>query len=919
MFDFLFKRSANKRSSQQAALSAQVLAAKQQEQAQVQEQSASRRAEQLARAKGLVGDEAGAVALILSSEFADARLAAAEHVHSQAALEQVRQAMRNTDRRVSKLVQGRLDLLRHEQAEQQRAQAAVDTATTLLADPKLSPNQVAELDRSWLTIKAGPQPAEQFTRLREELGRRLLAQVQLQREVIDTVSELRRLSGSLGTVTQDAGSAIEAEVNAQAEAVARLAQACAAQRDHAEHASLPKGLLVELTQAQAEAGAQASAALTLFAAQRAAVDARQAALAAWAEADIASLDAKQLKREWQTLPAVREQEKAAALNQEFAALLARFPQPVAVEAAPQAAVAAQPNSDEAADGGAAPGKGGSEARQPKQSREVSPQFLEALDGLEAALQQGLLQVASEHDKTLRDKAGAGKLSPAQAERLAAARAEFKRLADWARWGGNVSREELVKAAEDLAAQQLAPNELAKKVGSLRERWKSLDTLSGHAPKALWERFDAACSLAYAPAAAHFRQLAEERQNNAAKAAELIVEAVRLATAVEGGEGGEGSAAPDLKQLAADSQRLRQAWSRLGTIDRKEKKRLDGEFAAVWERLSAPLSRQREIEIARREQLIAEVGQLKPMERNTVDMLRVLQEKWQEQARALPLDRRVEQALWQRFRAACDEIFAKRKESASAADQERRANLHAMEAVCAGLEAAAAQAGENEGQGSDERRKAAIAAALREARDAWHAIGPAPRASEQKIEERFQAAQAALQAQADAIGRRADAALANALRDKLRLCQELEARLASVDAAAGAPSGEWAARWTVLPALAALHEKVLHGRFAAALAALTGPEQARREYAAQLEENRAALRSEVLRLEIVAGIDSGAEFARERLQMQVEVLQSSLKSGQKPASQAAQLSALCSLAALADARTVSRIEVLLRRLGATEAQ
>src|ERR1700712_2375589 len=132
MFDFLFKRSANKRSSQQTAVTAQVLATKQQEQAQVQEQSASRRAEQLARARELAGNEAGAVALILESEFADARLAAAEHVHSQAMLEQVRQAMRNTDRRVTKLVQGRLDLLRHEQAEQQRAQAAVDAARNLL-------------------------------------------------------------------------------------------------------------------------------------------------------------------------------------------------------------------------------------------------------------------------------------------------------------------------------------------------------------------------------------------------------------------------------------------------------------------------------------------------------------------------------------------------------------------------------------------------------------------------------------------------------------------------------------------------------------------------------------------------------------------------------------------------------------------
>jgi hypothetical protein len=75
-----------------------------------------------------------------------------------------------------------------------------------------------------------------------------------------------------------------------------------------------------------------------------------------------------------------------------------------------------------------------------------------------------------------------------------------------------------------------------------------------------------------------------------------------------------------------------------------------------------------------------------------------------------------------------------------------------------------------------------------------------------------------------------------------------------------------------------------------------------------------LLEEVLRLEIVAGVDSGAEFARDRLKMQVEVLQSSLKSGQKPLTQASQLMQLCAIAALTDARTASRIEALLRRIG-----
>ena len=260
-------------------------------------------------------------------------------------------------------------------------------------------------------------------------------------------------------------------------------------------------------------------------------------------------------------------------------------------------------------------------------------------------------------------------------------------------------------------------ELAKKVGSLRERWKSLDTLSGPAPKSLWERFDAACSVAYAPAAQHFKQLAEERHGNAAKAQELIAETAALAA----------EESTDWKHVASASQRLRQAWTRLGTIDRKEKKRLDAEFGAALDALSKPLDTQRQIETARREQLIVEVGLLKPSERNTVDMLKALQDKWQELAKALPLERRAEQALWQRFRAACDDIFARRKETAHAADHERREHLHAREALCAALETAVVP------EGDDKSRTAFINQLA--ARHARRLERHRPRAARQRSEDR----------------------------------------------------------------------------------------------------------------------------------------------------------------------------------------
>ena len=858
MFDFLFKRSASKPSAPQAvAADPGVIAAA---------QAATRRAEQAAQATALGGDETAAVAFILRSEYADARLAAAAHVHSQAALEQVRQAMRNTDRRVAKLMQARLDLIRHERAEQQKAQTGVDAARRLLGDEQLNPNQVAELDRQWQVVKATPALAEEFAGLRAALALRLGEQVQLQRAMMDALAELRRLP----TAGLDA--------QAAAQAVQRLLAEHALQAAAAERASLPKHLLSDFDAARV----QAEAALLALARYQAAFDARRAALAEWQAQDAAALNGDQLRLAWQSLPRLPDNEAAAELQSQFDAVAASAPAPRKERAA-------------------APAKAEGAPAQPDQRHPADQAFLAALDGMEAALLQGSLHLASEHDKTLRD-AKPGRLAPAQSERLAAVRAEFKRLADWARWGGNVSREELVKAADELPALALPMAELAKKVGSLRERWKSLDTLSGHAPKSLWERFDAACTLAYAPAALHFKQLAEERHGNAAKGQELIAEAQALSAA-----GGS-----DWKQIAAAGQRLRQAWSRLGTIDRKEKKRLDAEFGAALDVLAAPLEEQRQIETARREQLIVEVGLLKPMERNTVDMLRALQDKWQELAKALPLERRAEQALWQRFRAACDEVFAKRKETAHAADHERRDHLHAKEAVCAGLETAVIPDGDDKG------RSAAIGALLREARAAWNAIGPVPRASEPKIEQRYQAALASVQAHADLIAQRAGAAQVNALRDKLRLCQALESAVAQAE---DKPDGAaaWPARWSALPALDTQYERSLHGRFDAALAALTGPDAGRAAYAAALEAQRAQLAQEVLRLEIVAGVDSGAEFARERLKLQVEVLQSSLKSGQKPLSQASQLQQLCAIPALADARTASRIEILLRRIGGAEGE
>ncbi|VXC00370.1 DUF349 domain-containing protein [Massilia sp. 9I] len=822
------------------------------------------REQQAEQLKHLNGDEDTAVAFILSSEFSELRLAAAELVHSRPQLERVHAAMRNLDRRVAKLMQSRLDAIRHHEAELRRGQEALAHGRALLGDELLTPNHVAELDRQWAVITA-PELAPEFDAIRAELGKRLEDQVQLQRAMIDRLADLRQLeSGGLDPTAF--AERLDALSREQADAL--VAQG---------HASLPRALVAEFATEQA----RLSASLATIEQDRAALAAREAALEQWQAQPVAELKADALRKEWQRLPAMPSNGPGAQLQQRFDALLASLPQEVR-----------KPKEARPADAAAKTDK------PPKpQNKGADQHFLDQLDAMEAALQQGSLGTAAELDKSLKESKDRGmRLTPAQSDRLNHVRAELKRLSDWARWGGNVSREELIKSVEALPTQNLAMGELAKKVGSMRERWKALDSLSGAAPRALWERFDAACTAAYAPAAAHFRHLADERHANAARGQALVDEAQAEIARLESGEA-------DWKHVSGTVQRLRTAWSHLGAIDRKDKKRLDQLFTDALNTLQRPLEQQRKGEMAVREQLIEEALALDPNDRHAVDALRDLQARWQEHARALPLERKAEQALWQRFRAACDALFAQRKEHAHAADAERKAHEAAKEALSARLEAAAVEA-----------TPATAGKLLREAAAEWAAIGPVPRAHEARVEKRYHAAVAAVQHHADVARRAAGLALAGAVRDKLRLIQALENAIVNPDAHTN-PS-DWRGRWDALLPLEGGYEPVLRARFDAALGALEGD---RTGYARQLEANRERLLHELLRLEIGAGIDSGAEFARERLKLQVEVLQSSLKSGQKSshkpgqhAGQDAGLRELLALPALLDARTEIRIEHLLTR-------
>lgn len=888
MFDFLFRRTAKK------PIAAQPVT--QPASAEIKSRQEHARQAALTQAGALEGQEAAAVEFILQCGFADARLIAAAFIHSHALQEQVYSAMRNTDRRVARLMQGKIETGMQLAKREQRAQQCLEQARRLLVDAQLMPNQVADLDRDWSAIDASEgQTSQAFEVVRVALHERLACQAQLQRALIDALAELRKIANALDDALPDASADVLDQL------VLTVEQHAAA----AEAPALPKHLLPafrqELDTARQKLAVQQQR-QRLLSARAAALSEWEAALEAGEDpASPSTLDATLLRAQWRALPvspAGQQDSAEAELEARFQIVL-RTAQAGAAPATPAAALSTPVESAELQ-----PAKASEAAPAPVSDshlQELKQRFAGALESMEKALEEGLLQVASEHDKILRSiDIKLCKPSTAQAPRLARARVELAHLMGWARWGGNVSREELLKTAEELPVQQLPPTELAKKIGSLRERWKSLDATAGASSRELWQRFDAACNSAYEPVAHHYRQLSEERQQNAVNAQALLEQLQALSTATQD------AAEADWKSVTQQCQRIQQAWSRQGTIERKEKKRLDAEFAAALATLAEPLARQRAAAIERRERLIAEANEIRADDRTAPETLRALQASWQQQSLLLPLERRDEQALWMRFRSTCDAVFARRKETLLAVDADRLQNLQQKEALCAELEAVT------------EQSPAALRKIMRAMHDGWTRIGHVPRAVEQQLARRFDAALANLQQRIDAIKRAAQSSELDVLQRKLLLCQTLEAAIAqtatnrNVDRdPVQASKKDWAVEWAALAPLAAPLERVLQTRFSAALTALTAADDS--AYTAVLENNRLQLGQELLRLEILLGCDSPPALSRERLRMQVEVLQSSLRAGQPQMTQQEQLVALCALPAATDAQSAERITVLLQKM------
>ena len=847
MFDFLFK----KRSPVTGIEASQLQSPQTEQDKEHAEAKLTDKRNELSKAGSFEGQEEAALAFILQSNFSDARLLAARHIHSQQALTKVSQAMRNTDRRVSKLAQERLANLQNQQKNHQDVQACLAHGQELMQRPFLMANQFSVWDKERQNLHEYDSTLQH---LKLELEQRLLAQADLQRQVMHIAQELGSMVESSLPVDQ---------LNEQLNSYVRQCQEIQA---NALAASLPKNLLSQLTLdlVDTQARLQQLAEANRFIAKR------SAALQAWEKET--HLDLAQVKNEWKQFIGSglkwceAQRQQIEQQEQQLTTLLSR-----ATHADQDLHGRKQTASDSA------------EKNKPAETDVVG-----LLNSLEQALEAGSLQQALDFDKTLRQFDVHVRGDTAQ--RLQALRSELNRLLDWAKWGGNVSREELIKVADGLVRGELAPADIAKQVGGLRSRWKELDRTSGAAAQSLWQRFDEACGRAYNIADNYFKQQAQLRFDNLQLAQSQLAEIDQAINAMP-------DQLFDWKVRDALINKIKLDWRKLGPVDRKLKARLETEFEQKLARLSEPVLAAREAAIQIRLQLIRSVTELKPMERDAVDKVKQAQKNWQQVALSSPIGRKEEQDLWQQFRAACDGVFSQRKANVDEQKQQRQELIAAKEAFCERLESL------------PDKSSSEIASVLRSAQQQWRELSAQHRGMDARFDTAIQRLEIKL-AESQAVARRAD--LFN-LRAKIRLCQQIESAdqdgQVLSDAQIAERNAQWQGEWDKLaqpnsvlitPAL----NKLLLQRFNEAVKNRYLPDQK------TAAENLAQFEERLLRVELLRNLPSPVELSQQRLQLQIRDLQSSLKNRDKSENYLSNLVSLCTLPVLLSAGLESRFQHVL---------
>jgi len=291
-------------------------------------------------------------------------------------------------------------------------------------------------------------------------------------------------------------------------------------------------------------------------------------------------------------------------------------------------------------------------------------------------------------------------------------------------------EQKVALCEQAEALVLEPSivEAFHKLQKLHDEWRETGPVANEYKEALWERFKEASSRINKQHQEHFEALKAEQVHNLELKEGLCVAAEELVA----------QPLTTLKEWNRANDRLleiQKTWKTIGFAPKKDNNRIYERFRAACDcffeskrQFFAGVKSEMEHNLQLKNEICAQAEALQNSEewKKTTDELIALQARWKQIG---AVSRRHSDAVWKRFRAACDHFFERKAAHFAGVDGEHEENLRRKLALLDEMAAADVKAGGYEVIKDFQRR--------------WGEIGFVPIKQKDAIQKRYKAAVDAL--------------------------------------------------------------------------------------------------------------------------------------------------------------------------------
>ena len=450
-------------------------------------------------------------------------------------------------------------------------------------------------------------------------------------------------------------------------------------------------------------------------------------------------------------------------------------------------------------------------------------------------------------------------------------------------------------------------DVAKRIQQARKEWQAWDLGGAGGDKKLYGRFDKACTEAWKACAVYFAEQRRKRQQNSAQR-EKICEFLELEFEKIEWRNVQWK---EVQQLIREQTTQ---WRKCGQADYKQHKSLQTRFSAILEKFDDHLERERERNFKKREKLIEDIVELGKRDDSSslISEVQKLQKQW---LTTVTSSRGKEQALWKRFTEVCDSVYDKRRSEQKEFKLSLQKSLEQREVLCKTIEVACATESEH----------AAIPTSLGKWQEQWATFGEMPRGDEKKINGRYRDAISQAKKVVAAIAQSNAQQTTVLLWEKSLLCAELEALLLTEpivqDSERKTRGTQLIESWAAKQPLPTDLEKTVGERWQLADKALNDDNTLTR-LSNSLADNAEKLHLLLLHLEILAELDSPAEFSKQRMAMQIERLSAAMGKGDGEVKNADELIREALLVGAVDARqhkpAFARLENCAKALGAKSA-